>query len=337
MLRSIATLTVVALTLASPALAPAEASPRRAAATHTPEHLLSGVVALHAQVPADARTAVSLGTERQGSGAVIDDGGLIVTIGYLILEAETIAVVDRGGKRAPAEIVAYDHATGFGLVRALHKLDAAPLALGDSSALEEDTLVVVASREEAESAAPAVVVSRRPFAGYWEYLLERAIFTSPPRLGWGGAALIDADGRLVGIGSLFVGDAVPGPRPQPGNMFVPIDELKPILADLLSEGRSTAPPQPWIGVYAEEARGRLFVNRVAVGGPAARAGIAIGDVILAVADQSVDGLADFYRKLWAQGAAGVEVHLKVLRDTATRDVTIKSEDRYNWLKLKRSY
>ncbi len=321
-MRRVAAILVVALTLALPA-----------AAAHTPEHLLSAVVGLHAEVPADARTARSLGTARQGSGVVIDDGGLIVTIGYLILEADQVEVVDRGGKRSPAEILAYDHATGFGLVRALHRLDAAALPLGDSSKLQEDTLVVVASREEEGAAAPAVVVSRRPFAGYWEYLLERAIFTAPPRQGWGGAALIDADGRLVGIGSLFVGDAVPAPRPQPGNMFVPIDALKPILADLLTEGRSSAPPRPWIGVYAGDAQGGLLVNRVAPGGPAARAGIAEGDVILAVADRPVAGLADFYRKLWAQGHAGVEVRLTVLRDGATHDLTIKSQDRYSWLRL----
>ena len=321
-MRRVATILVVALMLALPA-----------AATHTPEHLLSAVVSVHAEVPADARTAHSLGTERQGSGVVIDDGGLIVTIGYLILEAETVEVVDRGGAHSPAEILAYDHASGFGLVRALHKLDAAPLPLGDSSKLDADSLVVVASREDEAAAAPAVVVSRRPFAGYWEYLLERAIFTAPPRLGWGGAALIDADGRLVGIGSLFVGDAVPGPRPRPGNMFVPIDALKPILADLLTQGRSSAPPRPWIGVYAGEVGGGLLVTRLAAGGPAARAGIAEGDVILAVGDRPVDGLADFYRKLWAQGSAGVEVRLTVQRDAATRDITIKSQDRYSWLRL----
>ncbi len=325
-MRRVAAVLVVALTLALPA-----------AAAHTPEHLLSAVVTVHAEVPADARTAGSLGTERQGSGVVIDDGGLIVTIGYLILEAETVEVVDRGGARSPAEILAYDHATGFGLVRALHKLDAAPLPLGDSSKLDADSLVVVASREEEAAAAPAVVVSRRPFAGYWEYLLERAIFTSPPRLGWGGAALIDADGRLVGIGSLFVGDAVQAPRPRPGNMFVPIDALKPILADLLTQGRSSAPPRPWIGVYTEEARGRLLVNRLAAGGPAARAGIVAGDVILSVEDQSVDGMADFYRKLWRRGPAGVEVRLTVLQGARTRDLTIKSDDRYNWLKLKTAF
>ncbi|MFQ5955106.1 MAG: S1C family serine protease [Kiloniellales bacterium] len=322
-----ALIAVAALALASQASAQVD----------RPERLLSSVVGLHAVVPADARTAGSLGTERRGSGVVIDDGGLVVTIGYLILEAGQVEVVDRSGRRSPADILAYDHASGFGLVRALDNLDAEPMALGDSSRLREDDLVIVASREDEQSAAPAVVVSRRSFAGYWEYLLESAIFTSPPRLGWGGAALIDTDGRLVGIGSLIVSDAAQGPRPRPGNMFVPIDELKPILADLLAQGRSTEPPRPWIGVYTEEAQGRLFVTRVATGGPAAQAGIVAGDIILTVEDQPVEGMADFYRKLWARGPAGVEVRLTVLHGTRTRDITIKSDDRYNWLKLKTAY
>ncbi len=328
--RRAALMAVAALALA-PLAAPAAAQIER------PESLLSGVVGLHAMVPADARTAGSLGTERRGSGVVIDDGGLIVTIGYLILEAGQVEVVDRGGRRLPADILAYDHATGFGLVRALGKLDAEPIALGDSSRLREDDLVIVASREDEQLAAPAVVVSRRAFAGYWEYLLETAIFTSPPRLGWGGAALIDTEGRLVGIGSLMVADAAPGPRPRPGNMFVPIDELKPILADLLAQGRSALPPRPWLGVYTQEAQGRLFVTRVAPGGPAARAGVAAGDIILTIEDQPIADMADFYRKLWRRGPAGVEVRLTVLQGARTRDLTIKSDDRYNWLKLKTAF
>ncbi len=326
-MRLAATLSVVALALASPA----------AAAVDTLEDLLSAVVGVHATVPADARTAGSLGTERKGSGVVIDDSGLIVTIGYLILEADSVEVTDHAGQRSPADILAYDHETGFGLLRALHRLDAAPLALGKSAGLSANDPVIVASREEDQDAAPAVVVARRAFAGYWEYLLESAIFTVPPQPGWGGAALIDAEGRLVGIGSLIVNDAIQGSQPRPGNMFVPIDALKPILADLLARGRSTVPPRPWIGVYTEEAHGRLFVNRTATDGPAARAGIVAGDIILAVEDQPVDSMADFYRKLWARGRAGVEVRLTVLHGTATRDATIKSDDRYNWLKLGRSY
>jgi S1-C subfamily serine protease len=307
------------------------------AAIEEPEALLAAVVGVRAEVPASARTARSLGTERQGSGVVIDDNGLVVTIGYLILEAESVELVERDGRRTPADIVAYDHASGFGLLRALSSLDAEPIPFGDSSALAEDDPVIVASREDAESAGPAVVVSRRPFAGYWEYLLESAIFTSPPRLAWGGAALIDADGRLVGIGSLFVGDALQHPVTRPGNMFVPIDELKPILGDLLARGRSSVPPRPWIGVYTEEARGRLFVDRVAADGPGARAGITVGDVILAVDGQPISGMADFYRKLWSRGRAGVQVRLRVLQGVETQDITIKSGDRYNWLKLKPSY
>ncbi|MCH6587472.1 MAG: serine protease, partial [Proteobacteria bacterium] len=183
----------------------------------------------------------------------------------------------------------------------------------------------------------AVVVSRRDFAGYWEYLLPDAIFTAPPHPAFGGAALIGRDGRLLGIGSLIVGDAAGPERPLPGNMFVPIDALEPIFEELLENGRSRAPPRPWLGLYSEDLRGRVFVNRVAPGGPAARAGIAAHDIIVAVGGEPVRDMADFYRKLWALGPAGVAVPLTVLTAEGIKETTIESADRYDFLKLKSSY
>ncbi len=307
------------------------------AAIDDPERLISAVVSVQAEVPSEARTAAALGTERRGSGVVIDDNGLIVTIGYLILEADRVEVVDRKGTRSPADIIAYDHASGFGLVRALQPLDAEPIPVGKSSALTPDDPVIVASREDAESATLAVVVSRRAFAGYWEYLLESAVFTSPPHHGWGGAALIDKDGMLVGIGSLMVGDAREGSPPVPGNMFGPIDELKPILADLLTQGRSASPPRPWLGIYPEEAHGRLFVSRVAEDGPAQKAGISRGDIILAVDGKPIADMADFYRKVWALGDAGVRLTLTLLQGAKSNQVVVQSDDRYKWLRLDVSF
>lgn len=295
--------------------------------------ILSAVVAVRAEVPVTARTAAVLGTEREGSGVVIDKDGLVVTIGYLILEASRAEITLPGGKEVPVEIIAYDHNSGFGLLRATEPLEVMPMKLGSSTDLEETSRVLVSSYGGAEATRPAIVVSRREFAGYWEYLLEDAIFTSPPYPNFGGAALIGPAGELLGIGSLVVGDAVLGERQVPGNMFVPIDNLKPILRDLLTLGRSSAPPRPWLGIYTEEIRGRLFVTRLAADGPAAQAGVEAGDIIVAIGGSAISSMADFYRKLWSRGEAGIEVTLTVLKAAELVNVKIHSSDRYRWLRL----
>jgi S1-C subfamily serine protease len=297
---------------------------------------LDAVVGVRATVPGDARTARVLGTQREGSGVVIGADGLVLTIGYLILEADRAEILLPDERVVPAEIVAYDYDTGFGLLRPLAPLGIEHMPLGSSARLDQHSEVLVASFQATGSASPAYVVSRREFAGYWEYLLPDAIFTAPPHHAYGGAGLIGPDGRLLGIGSLLVSDAMADSR-MPGNMFVPIDALRPILADLLERGRSARPPRPWLGVYAEEMHGRVFVSRVAAHGPAAVAGLEAADIILAVKGEAVTSLGDFYRKVWALGDAGVEVPLTVLRGAGLAELAVTSSDRYQYLKLKRSY
>ena len=303
-------------------------------ASEAPAGPLDAVVGVRASIPADARTAETLGTERQGSGVVIRADGLVLTIGYLILEAERAELVLPGGREVPAEVLAYDYDSGFGLLQALAPLGIEPVAFGESAGLGEDSRVLVASFAGPEAATPAYVVSRRDFAGYWEYLLPDAIFTAPPHRFFGGAALFGPDGRLLGIGSLMVGDAAED-RALPGNMSVPIDALKPILGEMLAHGRAARPARPWLGLITEELRGRLFVTRVAPGGPAAAAGLAADDIVLGVADKPVASPADFYRKVWALGDAGVEVPLTVLRGAEVARIPVASGDRYDYLKLKR--
>ena len=298
---------------------------------------LSAIVGVQAEIPANARTAGALGTARAGSGVVIDSAGLVVTIGYLILEASEAAILLHENRRIPAEILAYDHNTGFGLLRAMQSLEVTPMRLGDSVGLNERDRVLVSSFGSPHSISPAIVVARRPFAGYWEYLLENAIFTSPPHASYGGAALVGPKGNLLGIGSLMVGDTVPGKGPIPGNMFVPIDALKPILGDLLMSGHSSAPARPWLGLYLQELKGRVFITRLAVDGPAADAGLEAGDIILSVGGEMVTSLADFYRKLWRQGSAGVDIQLQVLKQSELIDVSVRSQDRLAWLRLSPSH
>ncbi len=320
------------------ALATGTAPPARADQPSVDE-LVAAIVRVKAYVPGDARSAKTLGPEREGAGVLIDANGLIVTIGYLILEADRVELTLQGGRKMGAEIVGYDYESGFGLLRAQAKIPAKPIKLGDSSELKVKDPVLAINRAGADGVRPAMVVSRREFAGYWEYLLTSAIFTAPPIMDWAGAALIGADGRLVGIGSLIVNDPLDAGSASigPGNMFVPIDELKPIMADLLTQGRPASEPRPWIGVNSEEVRGRLFVTRVQPDTPAAKAGLKEGDIILGVAGKPVRSLAEFYRALWASGPAGVEVTLNVLQGVSAGEVVVKSGDRYRWLKLNRSY
>jgi len=298
---------------------------------------LDAVVGVRAVIPADARTAPVLGTLRAGSGVVIDDGGLVLTIGYLILEAIEAEILLPGERVVPAEVVAYDYETGFGLLRALGRLEIDPIALGSSAALSADANVLVAGFGGPGAIAGAHVVSRRDFAGYWEYLLPEAIFTAPPHPAYGGAALLGRDGKLLGIGSLAVGDAATPNEFSPGNMFVPVDALKPILDDMIALGRSRTPPKLWLGVYGQDLRGRVFVNRVASYGPAAKAGVRANSVIVAVKGEPVRDLADFYRKLWALGPAGVEVPLTLMTPEGVQETTVRSADRYDFLKIDSSY
>ncbi len=302
------------------------------------ERVMKAVVGVRASIPQDARTARSLGTEREGSGVVIGADGLILTIGYLILEAVSAEVVTPGGETVPAAVIGYDYDTGFGLLRARRLAGVAPLRLGRSSELAVGDRALAVSLQGAPPVTPTRVVSRRPFAGFWEYLLENAIFTSPPHGQYGGAALIAGDGRLVGIGSLYVGDAMEEHAPVPGNMFVPIDLLKPILADMLEYGRSTRPPHPWLGLYPDQAMGRVFLSRVAPGGPAEAAGLKAGDIVVGVGGKRVRDIADFFRKVWARGDAGVEIPIDVVpmgsSDLTIQKVVVRSRARHDWLKSK---
>ncbi len=295
--------------------------------------VLSAVVAVESKVPASARTAPALGTERAGSGVVIDANGLIVTIGYLILEASEVTVTALGNEPTPAEIVAYDHATGFGLLRATRPLGVTPMSLGRSNAVAESDHLLVTAFGGVQAVRPAVTVSRREFAGYWEYLLDEAIFTSPPYPMFGGAALLDSNGQLVGIGSLVVADAMQGERTLPGNMFVPIDVLKSVMGDLLSQGRSGA-ARPWIGVYSHQVESLVVVQRLADDGPAARAGVRAGDVIIEIDGEPITTLAGFYRALWGDRAPGDHVSITLLRGEERRSVLVETGDRYTWLNLK---
>lgn len=301
------------------------------------DQILASIVRVDATIPATARTAGALGMKRIGSGVVIDTNGLILTIGYVILEADAVSVRTLDGRSSPAKIIAYDYDTGFGLVRAADKLGVAPLPLGDSRTLTVRKTAIVIAYGGRQSIRPVRVVSRRDFAGYWEYVLEKAIFTGPLYRNHSGAALLDVDGKLVGIGSLAVGNAAGPGRVVPGNMFVPIEKLKPVMGDLLDFGRTQGKKKPWIGAFTRVLPGnRIAVIQVSPGGPADRAGLRRGDIVLDVAGRKVANQLDFYRTLWAQGGPGTKIGLTIERAGATQTVEITAGDRYQWLRLGKS-
>jgi S1-C subfamily serine protease len=291
--------------------------------------ILRSVVAVRSTIPDDAFTADTLGTRREGSGVVIRDDGLVLTIGYLITEAEEVWLSDQDGRVVPAHALAYDQQSGFGLVQSLAPLGLPAVALGDAAKASIGDPVVLA--DGVGRSVKANIVTKQEFAGYWEYLLDEAIFTAPAHPSWGGAALIGADGRLLGIGSLRLQMSRNGEIADI-NMVVPIDLLPPILDDLLTRGHVATPPRPWLGAFSAESDGRVVVMRVTEGGPAAQAGLRQGDVISDVRDSAVDGLADFYRKLWQSGPAGAEIPIRVLRDGRETWLRVKSADRGSFLR-----
>jgi len=317
----------------APAARPADPQAQReGAAMSEGDALFRSVVRVQAKATPNARSARSLGSKRDGTGIVIGRDGLILTIGYLIVEVDEVSITDHRGRELPATVVGYDHATGFGLLRSIVPLDGAPVALGSSADLADRDPVMIASRGDSDDVAYAWVVSRRPFSGNWEYMLEQPLWTSPPMPNWSGAGLFDRDAKLVGIGSLIVRDAT-GEEPRlPGNLFVPIDALKPILDELVADGRRKGPPRPWLGLAADEVQGRLVVSRVSDDGPADKAGIEPGDIVLSVGGEAVRTQRDFYRKVWTGRTAGADVSLRVLQGADVREIAVKSIDRTEYFR-----
>ena len=302
--------------------------------------LLSGVVQLKTFINPDGRTTKTMGREREGSAIVIDGNGLILTIGYLMVEAHSAEVVTNDGQDVPANIVGYDFQSGLGLLQAIAPLKVQPLAFGKSTELKERDAVVVAGFGGPQNAAPAVVVSKREFAGNWEYLLDQAIFTAPPQAAWSGAALLNREGKLVGVGSLIVSDKNASGKADrtPGNVFVPTDLLAPILADLIANGRTAGTGRPWLGITTDETHGHLFISAVTHDGPAERAGIKPGDMVLGVNGAPVNHLPDLYREYLCAGRRRrAVIALDMLKDNEKRRIEVKSINRLDFLKLKSSF
>jgi S1-C subfamily serine protease len=310
---------------------PAEMRPKPEDWRFDLDHALDAVVLVRSEIPEDAFTAPILGTERAGNGVVINDSGLVLTIGYLITEASVIWLATNKGTVVGGYPMAFDQNTGFGLVQPLGKLGVKPIERGSAASVRVGENVVVAGQGGRAHALKATVFAKREFAGYWEYVLDEALFTAPAHPQWGGSALIGADGKLAGIGSLLVQEKVDASTLQ-GNMIVPIDLLAPILDDMTKTGRASRAPRPWLGMYATEAGERLVVAGLAPGAPAERAGMRVGDAVIEVGGAKPSSLADLWRRVWAHGAPGAIVPLKVARGGKIIEARLTSADRADFLK-----
>ncbi|HXA91617.1 MAG TPA: S1C family serine protease [Steroidobacteraceae bacterium] len=315
---------------------PAALQPRREQWPFDLDTALQSVVMVHSEVPEEAFTASILGTERVGSGVVIGADGLVVTIGYLITEASSIWLTTHSGAVIPGHALAYDQASGFGLVLPLGRLDAVALERGSTAALCVGDDVIVLGFGGLQHCLNAKIIAKREFAGHWEYVLDEALFTAPPHPQWGGTALVSTTGRLIGVGSLLVQEAVSG-ESFDANMFVPIDLLEPVLDEMITFGQPARPPRPWLGLYATELQGRLVVSAVTQGGPAYRAGVRAGDFVLEVAGHPIATLPDLFRSIWRVGPAGTEIPLTVVRGQATSQVRVRSADRNAYLMKPRQH
>ena len=291
------------------------------------EAMLSSLVSVRSEVPEDALTAPVLGTERMGNGVVIGDRGLVLTIGYLVTEAQTLWITDHRGIAVPGHVLGYDQESGFGLVQALQPLTAPAMDLGVSAACDVGDPIVVAGHGGGDALVTGRIIAKREFAGYWEYVLDEALFTAPAHPNWGGAALVGSDGRLLGVGSLLVQTVSSSGEKGGANMVVPIDLLKPILEDMQLYGRPNRPARPWLGFLVQDVGSHLVVASTYDGCPADRAGVEVGDLIVEVAGEPIDGLAELFRKVWGIGPAGSDIPLTIVRDGEPRPVVLESIDR----------
>ncbi|MDM0014157.1 S1C family serine protease [Variovorax sp. J22P168] len=326
-----ATAATAAAPAATPALLDVAAAEARVQAL---QRAGDAVVAVQVTATEGATSAENLGRLRMGSGVVIGEDGLILTIGYLLLEAETIEVLTPDDRRLPARQVAYDLATGFGLIRPLVPLiGIEPVPLAGVAALTpgEPLLAAFAGRGGTEVGFTRLVAVR-PFSGNWEYHIDVALFTSPPIANHSGAPLFNRDGELVGIGSLLVREAGGPNRALPGNMFVPVELLQPVLAEMQATGRTRASARPWLGLSSFERDGHVQIVRVDRWGPSLEAGLQPGDVVLAVDGVEVGTLEAFYKQLWRRPLADAEIELTVRQGPEVRRIKVHAIDRMGTLR-----
>jgi len=294
------------------------------------EKFYESIVGISSVAVDNARSLATLGKERSGSGIVIDKEGHILTIGYLVIEADTIEITLANGDTYPGKVVGYDHATGFAILKSIVPKKLFPVDLGESEKIKENDVLYILPHLDEGPGSPTKLVSRRPFAGSWEYFLEKPIYTYPFNPHWQGTPLLNEKGQLLGIGSLFIRDSIAEGINSPGNLFVPIELLKPILKDLINEGKRKTKLNPWMGLTPDDSSGKISITRVSKDGPAEAAGIKAGDVLLSVNNKEVKTMQDFYKTAWSLGGPGTKIPINIQREDKNINLIINSIDRMDF-------
>ncbi len=284
------------------------------------------VVGIRVEVPRDRPSVVTLGPERWGSGVIFDAaGGYALTVSYVLLDAELIEVRLRDGRKIPAKLVGLDLEVGVGVIKLEGTGPWPAAAFGDSTkaAVGDVTGTVGVSEDGALVATAGRIEAVRPFSAAWEYMLDRAFVVAPYNAAFGGGALVDSSGRVIGITSLRLGEA------PYVNLAIPIEKFLPGKGELLDKGRVLSRrPRPWLGLYTiSHEGGGLIVAGVSPVGPARAAGFRRGDVIVRLNGEKVESQEDFYARLW-QGAVDQEVQVVVQREARFEAITVRPTDRY---------
>ena len=330
---------VALLGLGLPGLAPAaprDRDPRLDPARVSPlpsqiRRVESAVVGIRVEVPRDRPSAATLGVARWGSGVIFDaEQGYLLTVSYVLLDAARIEVLLRDGRKVPARLVGLDLEVGVGVARLEGRGPWPAAALGDSTAVAagETTGTVGMSDDGDLVATPSRVLAVRPFAAAWEYMLDRAFIVTPYNAAFGGAALVNAAGSVIGVTSLRLGEA------PHVNLAIPIEKFLPGKDEVLAKGRvASRRPRPWLGLYTVPIDGGgLVVSGLSPVGPARAAGFRRGDVIVRLNGEKVDSQEEFYSKLW-QGGVEQEIQVVVQRERGFESIVVRPTDRYRIYRL----
>jgi len=284
------------------------------------ERVLPATVHIEARIPETHPSTRILGSERMGSGTIIDAAGLVLTVNYVVLGAEQVKVTMIDQRAYVAEVVRTDFASGLALVRIPEeRLTALTLRHTSDVALGEECFVVASVGEGSARIANGAISYLGPFDANWEYVLERAIMTTAMNPGLGGGPLCDPLGRVLGVVSLNLNEI------GRFSLAVPSDYYLDARDDFVDGRRPAVGARAWLGLFCYSVKEHVVIQGLLPGGPGEQAGLKAGDVILAIDGEDVGDRRSLYRRLWTH-PAGDPVTLKIFRGRETKTVTVASGD-----------